>query len=409
MNSLTAWLKFGEQMKIGIKYVSIKKRNSIMKINLSTLQKDLTEAYQLEFILSENLDQEIANFSDWLKKTIEKYSSKETKEKYQLEEFKPMIDFLKYSYLYHRYSYLEPIDELMFRSNYSAKQNFIANCKEDVWQNYDKSNYEKALKEDEVFNQHASIYYKLIQERKIYIGRWSRLDLISFIFKEAEINWMDSNGENKPIINPPIGRFILNKNLQESLNQLIKSNGLLDWKDQSPLEIESNFNNSIDILLNTIIGQIKNFINAEIDDLLKKILKFLKAEDIKENGISIINLGTKITENHSRNNFNYFDQYSIKLANKEYTFSKKVENFAQESKIASIFIIDEKQIIHLIISPEKLIERSEYIIKKDVKKLNIANDNILEIHYHGHFSPDSIVLENYESALKLQKFISDKR
>jgi hypothetical protein len=380
-----------------------------MKINLSNLQKDLTEAYQLEFILSENLDQEIANFSDWFNKTLEQYSSNETKEKYQLEEFKPMIDFLKYSYLYHRYSYLEPIDELMFRSNYSAKQNFIANCKADVWKSYDENNYEKVLKEDEIFNQHASIYYKLLDERKIYIGRWSRLDLISFIFKEAEFIWRDSNGENKLIINPPIGRFILNKNLQESLNQLIKSNGLLNWRDQSPLEIESNFNKNIDVLLNSIIGQIKKFTNEDMDGLLKKILKFLLAENTKENGINIINLGTKITENHSRNNFNYYDQYSIKLANKEYTFSKKVENFAQESKIASIFIIDEKQIIHLIISPEKLIERSEYFIKKDVKKLNIANDNILEIHYHGHFSPDSIVLENYESALKLQKFISNNR
>jgi hypothetical protein len=380
-----------------------------MKIDLSNLQKDLTDAFQLEFILSENLAQEIANFSDWFKKTLEQYSSNETKDKYQLEEFEPMIDFLKYSYLYHRYSYLEPIEEWIFRSNYSTTQYYIENCKADVWKSYDKNNYEKALKKDEVFNQHASIYYKLLKERKIYIGRWSRLDLISFIFKEAEFNWRDSKGENKLNINPPIGRFILNKNLQESLNQLIKSDELLNWKDQSPLEIESNFNKSIDVLLNSIIGQIKKFTNEDIDSLLKKILKFLMAENIKENGINIINLGTKITENHSRNNYNYFDQYSIKLANKEYTFTKKVENFAQESKIASIFVIDEKQIIHLIISPEKLIERSEYIIKKDVKKLNIANDNILEIHYHGHFSPDSIVLENYESALKLQKFISDKR
>jgi hypothetical protein len=265
----------------------------------------------------------------------------------------------------------------------------------------DNYNGEEELKNIEI---HFTEFNNLLLERNINIGNWLGLSLNDYLVKE--IQEKNSNKKSKQL-NPVIINFF-----EKSDYQLIH-NHQFNWPEYGTdnFNIEK-FTESFKFdLLEIIIKNLKSRLNSDLGLLHKNLLRYLNSDVLSETSISIINFGIKSTKDQSgsKYSYNYFDHYLINLNFQEFTYTKKVESFAQESKVASVFIINEKHIKHLLISPEKLIERSEYIIKKDVKKLNIANDSILEIHYHGHFSPDSIVFENYESAMELLKFISDSR
>ena len=43
-----------------------------------------------------------------------------------------------------------------------------------------------------------------------------------------------------------------------------------------------------------------------------------------------------------------------------------------------------------------------HIIKRDIKKINIVENNVLQVYYHGEHLPSNIVMDSYMDALNLQ-------
>ena len=76
---------------------------------------------------------------------------------------------------------------------------------------------------------------------------------------------------------------------------------------------------------------------------------------------------------------------------------------------ANIYIISNKYLMKIALGPNGIIERIEHIIKKDIKRLNITNDSTLEIHFHGHHDPLYIYVDDYKSALQLQRTLTELR
>ena len=79
----------------------------------------------------------------------------------------------------------------------------------------------------------------------------------------------------------------------------------------------------------------------------------------------------------------------------------------------SIFLITEKRILS-IASGEDFIRFSDYLIQKDIKKVEIVNEHYekqieILLHYHGFHDPEKIVLDNYPTAVNLRKQISELR
>jgi len=63
----------------------------------------------------------------------------------------------------------------------------------------------------------------------------------------------------------------------------------------------------------------------------------------------------------------------------------------------------------LSIGEKGVIDRIQQIIQRDIKKLNIFENNMVEVFFHGHYDPETIVLSDYKSALKLQQYLTELR
>ncbi|MEI6767147.1 MAG: hypothetical protein WCM76_16070 [Bacteroidota bacterium] len=88
---------------------------------------------------------------------------------------------------------------------------------------------------------------------------------------------------------------------------------------------------------------------------------------------------------------------------KSYMIKDRVE------QLVKIYIISSKYIVCLTFGKDGLANRTEHIIKRDIKKLELERDLDLYIHYHGLHDPQKIVLENYEEAIDLQRFLTQNR
>lgn len=163
-----------------------------------------------------------------------------------------------------------------------------------------------------------------------------------------------------------------------------------------------------------LVDNIKDIWNpkaAKVSSILANAPDFLKHENIGATDKVVINVGYR--------SFGYEGQYShhpklinkIDVINKEkrYHFVKKSDCKEIEDTFADIFIVNSKYFIKLSLGEKGMIDRTENIISRDIKKLNIAQGNLLEIYFHGHYDPETIVLDDYSEALNLQRHITELR
>ncbi|MFN9113429.1 MAG: hypothetical protein ACK5XN_25435 [Bacteroidota bacterium] len=394
----------------------MKTQSTLEKVGLQNLQEQLTFAFKKVFIVSEKLDDEIKNFTDWFHKTIENYTSESTIEKYKLKEFKPIMEELYFVWinspnvdLFHS---SETYDNFKLKYNYLIQyQSYERINKNGTYYtvNIDRDDYEgdKVLA---IINKYQRRFKKLLRERNINVGEWENLTLQQYLIKEAREVFELTNARQILIVNPSLGRFIKPRH-----EDIILRHNFPMQKYKMDRTYEQLLNMDLESLKEAfsmkLINELLKEVNPDIDKLLKQIKKYMEVETIDNQTHLIWNFGHKKTINEAPGSYTpkLFDYYQINLSNKEFNYKLKVENHSEETIIASIFIINQRSNTHLIISPEKLLEHSQRIIKRDVKMVNIVNDSILEIHYHGHYSPDSIVFDNYLEAKQYQAMIINRR
>ncbi len=78
---------------------------------------------------------------------------------------------------------------------------------------------------------------------------------------------------------------------------------------------------------------------------------------------------------------------------------------SEKAVAVNLFRITSNLFIKLTISENMITERLEHIIVKDIKRLEVI-DNELNVHFHGLHYPESIKLDDYSSALKLQNHLT---
>ena len=157
----------------------------------------------------------------------------------------------------------------------------------------------------------------------------------------------------------------------------------------------------------------ENFNNTykEYADILSNSIKYLKAENIDLRDKIFVNVGNRDFFYAGSGSYHpkLVDRFNVINNKIQYKYCKSADCKGIETKYVDVFIISNKYFVKLSINNKGIIDRVEHIIKRDVKKLNIVGDNMLEIYFHGLFDPEVIVLDSYDEALKLQRHITQLR
>lgn len=150
-------------------------------------------------------------------------------------------------------------------------------------------------------------------------------------------------------------------------------------------------------------------------DILNSILKtapeLIDAETITDNDLVFINVGIRNWRWENPSNFSTKINDTFHIFNKaeKYSFVKKADCKAIKETFADLFILTNKYFVKLSLGSKGVIDRTEHIIQRDVKKLSIVENNKLEVYFHGHFDPETIVLDDYKSALQAQRHLTELR
>ena len=145
--------------------------------------------------------------------------------------------------------------------------------------------------------------------------------------------------------------------------------------------------------------------------ILYKAPEYVSAENIIDSDITFVNVGNRSweRENPNNNNSRANDTFFVYNNNKKYSFVRKADCKQIVKTYADLFIFTSKYFIKLSLGSDGLIDRREHIIQKDIKNLNIVDNNLLEIYFHGHFDPETIVLDDSKSTMQLQRHLTDLR
>lgn len=149
--------------------------------------------------------------------------------------------------------------------------------------------------------------------------------------------------------------------------------------------------------------------------ILKVILndasEFISAEAISDKDSVIINVGYRWYSYEGSGSHHPKLQNAFEVINNDepFTYYKKADCKEITATFADLFIVSSKYFIKLSLGSDGVINRTEHVIQRDINKLNIIDNNKLEIYFHGHFDPEIIVIDDYKSALQLQRQLTELR
>lgn len=146
-------------------------------------------------------------------------------------------------------------------------------------------------------------------------------------------------------------------------------------------------------------------------DLATILENYIKHERTGQNSKYIINAGNVSCRGKlgSLDIVANQDKYTIEKNGYTFTYYKKVDPRELNCLLVIIYIITDKSFIKLMVNEAELLGRSEYLIRKDIKKIEINNDHFLKIHFHRYNDSETVIMNDYSEALSLQKYITGLR
>lgn len=237
-------------------------------------------------------------------------------------------------------------------------------------------------------------------ENKRYLNRYvegrKRYDSINHLFKIPSVSYNEKEklSISKKYLIPYLAAEVLNTPTEKSMYHIHSDKyGVID----------SNFPE-----------RFNNFWNPKalmLKAILDNALYALKHEKITNSDKVIINVGYRSFDYEGKGSYHpkLYDIIEIKNNGKSHRFTKKGDCKGIKVTIADIFIITNKHFIKLSISAEGVLDGTKNIIARDIKKLNISLGNLLEIYFHGHYDPETIVLNDYSEAHNLLAHLTDLR
>lgn len=170
--------------------------------------------------------------------------------------------------------------------------------------------------------------------------------------------------------------------------------------------------NKDDLDLNIEFHDYWNCRLSMLEKILKRAPEIINLENILESETKIIiNVGHRsyYYEGELTPHPKLFDLIKVYNNGKVYEFEKVSDCKGINATFADVFMFSKKYFIKLSIGENGIIDRVENIIQRDIKKINIVQNQLLEIYFHGLYDPETIVLDSYGEALQLQREISEHR
>jgi hypothetical protein len=148
-----------------------------------------------------------------------------------------------------------------------------------------------------------------------------------------------------------------------------------------------------------------------LNSIINNVTEVLKAEEILKQDIFYVNVGYRSYNFEGRYSYHpkLFDEFYVRNKSKSFYFIKKSDCKGIKATYADIFIISARYFIKLTLGENGIIDRTQHILARDIKKTNIVDNNKLEIYFHGLYDPETIIMDDYKSALDLQKHLTDLR
>lgn len=141
-------------------------------------------------------------------------------------------------------------------------------------------------------------------------------------------------------------------------------------------------------------------------DLLESAEKYIQRENLLPFSSWVLNVG-------SRDFYNSYNRtiskYKVSNEGREYSFEHKNDGKGIKDVFVNLFILSNNELLKLSIGSSNLLQRTPYLISKDIQRVDITVGNVLEIHMHKHFDPETIIFDNEDEAYNFQLKITELR
>ncbi len=152
----------------------------------------------------------------------------------------------------------------------------------------------------------------------------------------------------------------------------------------------------------------RNYIDTQgtYMDLLVVAEKYIQRENILPFSSWVLNVGSQDFYNSYNRTIS---KYKITNEGKEYSFEHKNNGKSIKDVFVNLFILSNNELLKLSIGSSSLLQRTPYLISKDIQRVDISGGNVLELHMHKHFDPETIIFDTEDEAYKFQRKITELR
>jgi hypothetical protein len=140
--------------------------------------------------------------------------------------------------------------------------------------------------------------------------------------------------------------------------------------------------------------------------LVEKTAGCLAMESIKPFSKWVLNIGER---SYRRSQYKLQNDFTLANKNKSYKYVNKNDCKEISDVFVNIFFINGNELLKISIGSEKMLQRTVYLISKDIQRVDIFDGNIVELHMHKHFDPEVILFEKDDDAYVFQSAISLQR
>lgn len=142
-------------------------------------------------------------------------------------------------------------------------------------------------------------------------------------------------------------------------------------------------------------------------DLTEMFAKYIQREDIQAFSTWTLNIGDR-SFGYSYNRKCY-NKFNITNGGKNYSFIHNNDGKEINDVFANLFILSNNELLKLCIGSSGLLQRTPYLLSKDIQRVDIREGNIIELHMHKHFDPETIIFDTEDEAYVFQKKVTELR
>lgn len=140
--------------------------------------------------------------------------------------------------------------------------------------------------------------------------------------------------------------------------------------------------------------------------LVENAVKYLDIEATKPLSSWIVNIGERTFKSDHHKLYNY---YTLVSQNKKHEYVNKNDCKQITDVFANIYFLSGNELLKISIGSEKLLQRTVYLVSKDIQRADIFDGKIIELHMHKHFDPEVILFEEDADAYAFQAAITRQR